>query len=65
MSAKRRDPESDGTSKYIATDEIREFLDADGAEVNVDSVFQEELREKLWEVVESKARHDKARGSNR
>jgi hypothetical protein len=65
MSAKRRDPESDRTSKGIAMDEIREFLEADEVEVKVDPAFKEALRDQLWDVVESQARQAKTRGSHR
>ncbi len=65
MSAKRRDSSLDETSTDIAIDEIREFLDADGADVKADPAFKEALREKLWAVVQSKARHTDARESDR
>ena len=65
MSARRRDPEFEETSKDIAMDEIREFLEADGLDVKADLAFRRELREKLWDLVQSKARHDGSRGSNR
>ncbi len=65
MSAKRRDPESDETSKDIAMDEIREFLEADEIDVKADPVFKAELRQKLWDLVQSKARRDNARGKSR
>jgi len=65
MSAKRHDPESDETSKDIAMDEIREFLEADEIVVKADPVFKAELRQKLWELVQSKARRDNTRGKSR
>ena len=65
MSAKRRDIKLELPSEDIAMDEIREFLEADAVDVKVDPAFKEELRDKLWDVVESKARHAKIRGSHR
>jgi hypothetical protein len=65
MSAKRRDSGTDRTSEDTEMDEIREFLEADAVEVKADPTFKKELRDKLWEVVESKARHAKTRGSHR
>jgi hypothetical protein len=65
MSAKRRDPESSETSRDIPIDELREFLAADGTEVNADPQFKEELREKLWDLVQSKICDAEPRGSYR
>ncbi len=65
MSANRRDPELDETSKDTAVDEIREFLEADGLDVKADPAFKKELRETLWDLVRSKARHDGPRGRSR
>jgi hypothetical protein len=65
MSAKRRDREFDETSEDIAVDEIQEFIDADRFDVNADPAFKQELREKLWELVQSKSRHANARGRSR
>ena len=65
MSAKRRDPESDEISKDIAVDEIREFLEADEIDVKADPVFKAELRQKLWDLVQSKTRRDSTRGKSR
>ena len=65
MSAKRRDPEFEETSEDAGMDEIREFLDANGLDVKADPVFKQELREKLWDLARSKARHDNARGKSR
>ncbi len=65
MSAKRRDREFDETSQDIAMDEIQEFIEADGLDVNADPAFKKELREKLWDLVQSKARHDTPRGGSR
>ena len=65
MSAKRRDSSTDRTSEDIEMDGIREFLEADAVEVKADPTFKDALRDKLWELVESKARHAKTRGSHR
>jgi len=65
MSAKRRDSSTDRTSEDTEMDGIREFLEADAVEVKADPTFKEELRDRLWELVESKARHAKTRGSHR
>ena len=46
-------------------DEIQEFIEADGLDVNADPAFKKELREKLWELVQSKARHANACGRSR
>ena len=65
MSAKRRDSSTDRTSEDTEMDEIREFLEADAVEVKADPTFKEALRDQLWAVVESQARHAKTRGSHR
>jgi hypothetical protein len=36
----------------FSSDELREFLEADGLEVSADPAFKERLRRKLWELVE-------------
>jgi len=65
MSAKRGGPKLDETPKDIALDEIREFLEADELDVKADPAFKGELREKLWDLLQSKARSDNARGRGR
>lgn len=38
----------------IDPDELRDFLSADGTDVNADPVFRERLRETLWKIVEDR-----------
>lgn len=38
----------------IDPDELRDFLAADGTDVNADPVFRERLRETLWKIVEDR-----------
>ncbi len=37
-------------------EELREFLEADHLEIRADPEFKERLREKLWELVQSRLR---------
>ena len=37
-------------------DELREFLEADHLEVRADPKFKEQLRKKLWDMVQSRFR---------
>jgi len=37
-------------------DELREFLEADHLEVRPDPEFKEQLRKKLWDLVQSRFR---------
>ena len=45
----------------FSIDELREFLEADLVDVPVDPEFKERLRERLWELVQS--RHGGAGGT--
>jgi hypothetical protein len=53
----------------FSVDELREFLEADLIDVPVDPEFKEQLRKRLWELVESRATDPtgpaEARGPNR
>lgn len=40
----------------FSIDELREFLEADLADVPVDPEFKERLRERLWALVQERAR---------
>jgi hypothetical protein len=44
----------------FSIDELREFLEADLVDVQVDPEFKERLRKQLWDLVQ-----DRARGSQR
>jgi len=46
---------AEGDDSEIPADELREFLSADLFEVPADPAFKNRLREKLWELVESRA----------
>ena len=46
----------------FSIDELREFLEADLVDVNVDPEFKERLRKQLWELVQEQARNP--RGSH-
>jgi hypothetical protein len=52
----KREQEQEQVAEQIPTDfsseELREFLEADGLEVSADPAFKERLRRKLWELVE-------------
>jgi len=59
------DPDAFEMTEDILTDfsidELREFLEADLVDVPVDPEFKERLRERLWELVQS--RHGGAGGT--
>jgi len=40
----------------FSIDELREFLEADLVDVNVDPEFKERLRKQLWNIVQEQAR---------
>jgi hypothetical protein len=40
-------------SDEVSLEELREFLEADQLDVRADPKFKEELRRKLWELLES------------
>ncbi len=40
----------------FSMDELREFLETDPLEVRADPGFKERLREKLWDLIQSKFR---------
>ena len=55
----RREPEViEEIAAEFTTEELQEFLEAGNAPVPADPVFKEQLREKLWEMVQEKRRHD-------
>lgn len=43
----------ESVQEEFTNEELREFLDADDAEISADPVFKELLRRKLWEIVRS------------
>ena len=52
MREKLRDSQPSENSTEIATDELREFLEADLSGAPVDPKFKEELRQTLWDFVQ-------------
>jgi hypothetical protein len=54
MREKPRDSQPSENSTEIATDELREFLEVDLAGARVDPEFKEELRQTLWDFLQSK-----------
>jgi hypothetical protein len=48
------DLEVSGETMAIDPEELRDFLSADGTEVNADPAFKENLRETLWKIVEER-----------
>jgi hypothetical protein len=54
MKEKLRDPQLGENSAEIATDELREFLEADLSGARIDPKFKEELRQALWDLVQSR-----------
>ena len=48
----------------FSIDELREFLEADLADVAVDPEFKERLRQQLWEIVQQMARAPRPTSSN-
>ncbi|MBW2694373.1 MAG: hypothetical protein JRE57_17380, partial [Deltaproteobacteria bacterium] len=52
MREKPRDSQPSENSTEIATDELREFLEADLSGARVDPKFKEELRQTLWDFVQ-------------
>jgi hypothetical protein len=45
----------DEVSEPITEDELREFLEADRTPVRADPVFKRRLRDRLWDIVQTKA----------
>ena len=54
MRGKRGDSAFAENSGEIAADELREFLEADRFGATVDPKFKEELRQALWEFLQSR-----------
>jgi hypothetical protein len=54
MREKPRDSQPSENSTEIATDELREFLEADLSGARVDPKFKEELRQTLWDFVQGR-----------
>ena len=54
MREKPRDSQPSENSTEIATDELREFLEADLSGARVDPKFKEELRQTLWDFLQSR-----------
>ena len=54
MREKLRDSQPSENSTEIATDELREFLEADLSGARVDPKFREELRQTLWDFLQSR-----------
>ncbi len=50
----RGDSELAGNLREITMDELREFLEADLFGATVDPKFKEELRQTLWDFLQSK-----------
>jgi hypothetical protein len=40
----------------FTTEELQEFLEADGLPIEADPLFKEELRQKVWELLQHKVR---------
>jgi hypothetical protein len=55
MHVKRGAKGTDGGSSDPSMDELREFLEADHLGVQADPQFKEELRKKLWKLVQAQA----------
>jgi hypothetical protein len=64
MISKRGDREFDANSSEATMDELREFLEGDVLDVGADPKFKEELRRKLWDLVQSKMSRGHPNGSN-
>jgi len=62
MKEKLRDSQLGENSTEIATDELREFLEADLSGAKVDPKFKEELRQALWDFVQSRTDRANAGG---
>ena len=54
MRDKRGDSEFAENFSEIAMDELREFLEADGFDATADPKFKEELRQTLWDFLQSR-----------
>ena len=54
MREKPRDSQPSENSTEIATEELREFLEADLSGARVDPKFKEELRQTLWDFVQGR-----------
>jgi hypothetical protein len=55
MRGKRGDSERAENSEEITVDELREFLEADLFGATADPKFKEELRQTLWDLLQSGA----------
>ncbi len=51
-SAGSRDEVMDETANEFTLDELREFLEADFVDVHADPAFKEQLRSKLWKLIQ-------------
>ena len=55
----RQEPEVlDEIAAEFTTEELQEFLEADRIDVRADPAFKERLRDKLWEIVRTRAERD-------
>lgn len=63
MKQKLRDSQLGENSTEIAADELREFLEADLSGARVDPTFKEELRQTLWDFVQSRTDRADAGGN--
>ena len=48
------DGATDGATSDFSPDELQEFLEADYLEVRADDKFKEDLRKKLWDMVDER-----------
>lgn len=55
MGIKSDDEVLDETGMDFSLDELREFLEADMLDVEVDPEFKERLRQRLWAIVSARA----------
>jgi hypothetical protein len=55
---------TEDTLTDFSIDELREFLEADLLDVQVDPEFKERLRRQLWELVQQHARGPQRGGPN-
>jgi hypothetical protein len=54
MSGKRSGSEFAENSREVSMDELREFLEADLVGATADPKFKEELRQTLWDLLQSR-----------
>ena len=64
MNSKRGDRELEENASDVTLEELREFLEGDVIDVGADPKFKEALRNKLWDLVQSKLGRGRSSGGS-